>query len=119
MKRDLTFIAEAYATMYSEPKQTSISQSDLMLELVSRITAGFTFMYPLHNPIQENTIQYIAQRWSEGKLDKNLMEQVLARARTQNAKAVNTFLAYLGEGIYDNVTKAFVHKNILPNIVEG
>ena len=119
MKRDLTFLAEAYATMYSEPKQTNISESDLMLELVSRITAGFTFMYPLHNPIQENTIQYIAQRWSEGKIDKKLMERVLARARTQNNKAVNTFLAYLGEGIYDNETKAFVKKNIIPNLVEG
>jgi len=116
MNRDHRILAEAYTSIYNKPEQISINEGDLMLDLVSKITSTFTFMSPMYNPIQESTVKFIAQKWSEGSLKKELLERTLERARTQNNKAVDQFLSYMGTGLYDGNLKSFVSENILTTL---
>lgn len=110
-------LTEAYSSIYSTPKSNSINEGDLMLDLVSKITSTFTSYYPIYNQLQENTVRFICQGWEKGFIKKELLERTLGRARTQNNKAVNTFLEYLESGIYDNGLKTFVKDNILTSLV--
>lgn len=118
MRDEYKILAEAYTSIYNKPEQISINEGDLMLDLVSRITSSFTTFYPVYNPIQEGTIKFVAQKWSEGLLKKELLERTLERARTQNNKSVDLFLTYMNEGLYDGTLKSFVSENILPSLFE-
>ena len=109
-------MSEAYGSIYSKQESISINEGDIMLDLVSKITSSFTTMYNMYNPLQESTVRFIAQKWSEGQLGKELLERTLGRARTQNNKAVTSFVTYLESGMYDDNLKAFVKENILPTI---
>ena len=109
-------IAEAYNTIYENPEPITFAESDLMLDLVSRITSTFTAYYPMYSQIQENTVRYICDNWSKGKVDKPLFERTLNRARIQNNKSVNNLLTYLESGVYDNELKNFVKENILKSL---
>ena len=110
-------LTEAYSSIYSTPKQISLDEGDLLLDLVSKITSTFTSYYPMYNQLQENTVRCICQGWERGVIKKELLERTLGRARTQNNKAVNTFLEYLESGIYDSGLKTFVKDNILTSLV--
>lgn len=116
MRDEFKILGEAYASIYNQPVQITLEEGDIMLDLVSRITSGFTFMSPAYNPIQEGTVKFIAYKWYEGKINKTLLERALDRARTQNNKAVETFLEYVMTGFYDNSIKSFVGENILPSL---
>ena len=116
MRDDYKILAEAYASIYNQPEQISINDGDLMLDIVSRITSGFTFISPAYNPIQEGTVKFIAYKWYEGKINQALLERTLQRARVQNNKAVETFLEYIMTGLYDDELKNFVGENILPSL---
>jgi hypothetical protein len=118
MNNDQNLISEAYASIYEQPEQLTVGDSDLMMDVVSRITSSFTFMSPAYNPIQENTVKFIAYKWYEGKINKALLERTLQRARTHNNKAVDTFLEYAATGFYDDSIKNFVSENILPSLFE-
>jgi len=116
MRDEFKILGEAYASIYNQPEQITLEEGDIMLDLVSRITSGFTFMSPSYNPIQEGTVKYIAYKWFEGKINKTLLERTLDRARNQNNKAVETFLNYVSNGLYDDSIKNFVSENILPEL---
>jgi hypothetical protein len=117
MRDEYKLLAEAYASIYNKPEeQLTVGDSDLMMDVVSRITSSFTFISPAYNPIQENTVKFIAYKWYEGKLNKALLERTLERARTHNNKAVDTFLEYVMTGLYDDEIKSFVGENILPSL---
>jgi hypothetical protein len=117
MSYKFTSLTEAYSSIYSTPKPISIDEGDLLLDLVSKITSTFTSYYPMYNQLQENTIRFICQGWERGTIKKELLERTLGRARTQNNKAVDSFLTYLESGIYDSSLKSFVRDNILPSLV--
>lgn len=116
MRDEYKILAEAYTSIYNKPEQISIEDGDLMLDLVSKITSSFTLFSTAYNPIQESTVKFIAYKWYEGKITKPLLERALDRARTQNNKAVDTFLEYIATGLYDNELKSFVGENILPSL---
>jgi len=117
MRDEYKILGEAYMSIYNKPQPISINEGDLMLDLVSRITSSFTFMSPAYNPIQESTVKFIAQRWSEGNLKTELLKRSLDRARSQNNKSVETFLNYVESGLYDGNLKAFVIENIIPALL--
>jgi hypothetical protein len=116
MRDEYKILAEAYTSIYNKPEQISIEDGDLMLDLVSKITSSFTLFSTAYNPIQEGTVKFIAYKWHEGKINKALLERTLERARTQNNKAVDTFLEYIATGLYDSEIKNFVGENILPSL---
>jgi hypothetical protein len=117
MRDEYKILGEAYASIYKQPEEhLTVGDSDLMMDVVSRITSSFTFMSPAYNPIQEGTVKFIAYKWYEGKINKALLERTLERARTHNNKAVDTFLEYVMTGLYDNSIKSFVGENILPSL---
>jgi hypothetical protein len=116
MSNDQNLISEAYNSIYNQSEQISLEEGDLMLDLVSKITSSFTLFSHAYNPIQENTVKFIAYKWYEGKINKSLLERTLARARTQNNKAVDTFLEYAATGLYDDSIKTFVGENILTSL---
>jgi len=117
MRDEYKILGEAYASIYNQPEeQLTVGDSDLMMDIVSRITSSFTFMSPAYNPIQEGTVKFIAYKWYEGKINKALLERTLDRARTHNNKAVETFLEYVMTGFYDDSIKGFVSENILPEL---
>lgn len=117
MRDEYKILGEAYMSIYKQPERISINEGDLMLDLVSRITSGFTFMSPAYNPIQESTVKFIAQKWSEGNLQPDLLKRSLDRARSQNNKAVQTFLTYVESGLYDGNLKSFVNEQIIPALL--
>lgn len=117
MRDEYKLLGEAYASIYNQPEeQLTVGDSDLMMDIVSRITSSFTFMSPAYNPIQENTVKFIAYKWHEGKMNKALLERTLQRARLHNNKSVDTFLEYVMTGLYDDSIKNFVGENILPSL---
>ena len=118
MRDEYKILGEAYMSIYNTPEQISINEGDIMLDLVSKITSSFTTFYQTYNPIQEATVKFIAQKWSEGTLSESLLKRSLDRARSQNNKSVETFLNYIESGLYDESLKAFVNNNIIPALIE-
>jgi hypothetical protein len=116
MRDEYKILGEAYASIYNQPEQLTVGDSDLMMDIVSRITSSFTFMSPAYNPIQESTVKFIAYKWYEGKINKALLERTLQRARTHNNRSVDTFLEYVTTGLYDDSIKNFVNENILTSL---
>lgn len=115
MSKDYKLIAEAYKTIYSEG---FVDPYELMNNIVGSITAGSTMFGGASSPdadsLTERTIAKIVRVLENGNLNKQMLFKTLARARRENSRAFASLLNFGEKGNYENTTKQYFIKNVLP-----